>query len=141
MTTALFHVPPSGMIERVAPDRARQLAAMETPETMDHFHTQMQRLADSRIDVHAAQPAVAGGLILGCDERDISRAYEAAFKVGSVQQTAKVIPFPASSRNSGALCDAFRDVAPRFRLDSAFARVARTSLGLVPSVHPALRAA
>jgi len=144
MTASLFHVPISGAIESLTPARVHQLAATETPETMSHFHSQMKRLADAGIDVSAAQPAVAGGLIVKCEAGKVARVYDSVFGEGAVLKTAKVIPFPKARENAGVLRDAFRDVAPRYTLGRVFTSAVGAPAndhGFMPSSQPSLRVA
>ncbi len=120
-TGVLSYIPYTGNIEvGISAARAQSLAAAETSEVNDDFNRKLTKIEDAGIAYNNAMPAVAGGIILSCE--NAQKAYDAVFGVEAPQRSAKVISFAAAKeeREASMLRTAFEESSEKYPIRANF---------------------
>jgi len=125
--------------------RAKELEAIESPEVMKQFDTQIENIMKAGIAFSYNKPAVAGGIIMRC--ANPQEVYDAAFVRSSDndnQKKSNVVPFVAAKEVSepSKFHAAFEYATARYHLGSDFAMAARAPAQNAGNTYvPALQAA
>ncbi len=136
----IFHVPYSGHIQAVTPERAKALEAALTPEVSNCFDAQVQKLIQGNIDFTYVQAAMAGGLLVrGANPQEV---YDVAFirSNAAAKQSAKILPFVKTEEEPQTITKMradFTNAAPRYRLGMNFAAAARAPMADNTNFAPA----
>ncbi len=127
MKTGVQHyVPYTGNIETgISPARAGMLAVIETDEVSRQFQTQLEKITNAGIAFDRAMPAVAGGIILEC--QNPQEVYDAVFGSSQPQRSARIVDFAAArqERSPSVLSSAFAQSAEQYPILRSFAMAAR----------------
>lgn len=128
-TGTQVYVPYTGNMETgISAARAGMLSVVETDEVLNQFQTQLEKITNAGIAFDRARPAVAGGIILECENPQA--VYDAVFGTSQPQRSAKVVDFAAArqERSESVISSIFAQSAEKYPILKNFAMAARSTV-------------
>jgi hypothetical protein len=109
-----YFIPYTGQIREISAADAKKLSVLETEVIARDFEAKIQKITDAGIAFDRAMPAVAGAIIIACDNPQ--GVYDAVFGTSQLRRASNVVSFVASEdkKASGALTAAFGECAEKY---------------------------